>query len=305
MRRFLPILLLSLPGTALAQMADPHAGHHMEGGSMPGMSMPEMPMPKMSMAQDGESAGTDQSPGSAAPPAMAHDRLADRYWDPAEMAAAERSAMGAPVTTYAKVLFDLAEYQIRDGKDGYRWEGEAWLGDVDRFVIKSKGEGTFGSGIDHAELQALYAKALDPWWNLQFGARQDLGPGAQRSWATIGLEGRARYQFETQAAAFLSDKGQLTARIETAYDQRITQRLVLQPRAEVNLSAQDMRAERIGAGLTIAELGLRLRYEVRREFAPYLGMNWTWLSGRTADYARADGRDANEASVVAGIRAWF
>jgi copper resistance protein B len=140
---------------------------------------------------------------------------------------------------------------------------------------------------------------------VQIGLRQDIRPRPARTWATLSIEGRAPYQFEVQAAAFLSDKGQLAGRVEAAYGQRITQRLTLQPRVEFDLSAQDMPDQRIGAGLSTAELGLRLRFEVRREFAPYVGVNWTWDVGKTADYARADGKDTSERSVVAGIRFWF
>jgi copper resistance protein B len=271
--------------------------------SMPGMDM-STPAPA-SEPQAAEPIGTDQTPGSAEPPPIAHDRPADSYWNPSDMATAEAAAMHPPAARYAKLVVDLAEHQFRDGKDGYRWEGEAWLGDLNRFVIKSKGEGTSGGGLDKAEVQALYSKALDPWWNVQVGFRQDIRPRPARTWATLGIEGRAPYQFEVQAAAFLSDKGQLAARLESAYDQRITQRLIVQPRVEFDLSAQDMPDQRIGSGLSSAELGLRLRYEIRREFAPYVGINWTWAAGRTADYARADGKDTTERSVVAGIRFWF
>ncbi|MDE2434773.1 MAG: copper resistance protein B [Sphingomonadales bacterium] len=272
--------------------------------AMPGMDMPPSDA-SGNEATGSEPTGTDQPPGSDEAPSPAHDRLADRYWNPAEMAAAEKISMQPPLTTYARLTFDLAEYQFRAGKDGYRWESEAWLGDLNRFVLKSKGEGTFGAGLDHAEFQALYAKALDPWWNLQLGIRQDIRPRPARSWATIGIEGRAPYQFDVQAAVFLSDKGQFTGRLESFYDQRITQRLILQPRVEFDLAAQDMPDQRIGAGLSSAELGLRLRYEIRREFAPYIGVNWTWAAGRTATYARADGKNASEGNLVAGVRLWF
>lgn len=135
--------------------------------------------------------------------------------------------------------------------------------------------------------------------------RQDIRPRPARTWATLGIEGRAPYQFDVQAAAFLSDKGQLAGRLEGTYDQRITQRLIVQPRAELDLAAQDMPDQRIGSGLSTTELGLRLRYEIRREFAPYVGVSWTWATGRTADYARADGKDTSERSIVAGVRFWF
>lgn len=324
MRTIIALALATAPAPALAQAMDhsmpppaapssqpatapapeQRSGH--EDHSMPGMELPAAP-PGAAIEEktSAEPTGTDQAPGSAEPPPIARDRPGDRYWDPAAMAAAERAEMHPPRPIYSKILFDIAEYQIRDGKDGYRWEGEAWFGDLNRFVFRAKGEGTLDEGVDQAEVQALYAKALDPWWNLQLGIRQDIRPSPARTWATLGIEGRAPYQFEVQVAAFLSDKGQVAARIEGAYDQRITQRLILQPRAELDLAAQDMPDQRVGAGLSTAELGLRLRYEVRREFAPYVGVNWTWAAGKTADYARTDGRDTTERSVVAGIRFWF
>lgn len=308
----LAIPFLGLSPSALAQATDPHATPHSNphaGHDMHGMhdmkGMEDMAGMDMSPPTGEDPKGTDQQPGKADAPAMTHDRAADRYWNPAAMAAAERIAMGPPAGAYYQVVFDLAEYQIRNGADSYRWEGEAWVGDADRFVIKTEGEGTFGANVDHAEVQALYSKALDPWWNLQAGVRQDVRPTPARTWAAVGLEGRARYQFAAGAAAFLSDKGQLAGRIEGSYDQRLTQRLVLQPRVELNLTAQDMPEQRIGSGLSSTEVGLRLRYEIRREFAPYLGVSWTWLAGRTADYARADGHDPSEGSLVAGVRVWF
>jgi len=317
MKALLALALLAGTTPAIAQPMD-HAMHHPatvppppqgaarteEMPAMPGMDIPA-PGDPADQAMQPEASGTDQPPGSTEPPPVAHDRAADRFWNPAVMAAAEAAAMAPPASSYGKLIFDLAEYQVRDGKDGYRWEGEAWFGDRDRLVLKSRGEGTFGEGLDQAEIQGLYARALDPWWNLQIGLRQDIRPRPARTWATLGIEGRAPYQSEVQAAAFLSDKGQLTGRIEGAYDQRITQRLIVQPRVELDLSAQDMPGERVGAGLSSAELGLRLRYQIRPEFAPYVGINWTWKAGRTADYARADGKDASERGVVAGIRFWF
>lgn len=310
--------LLTPPLLAVTALSSPLKAQDM--GNMAGMGnmdqtahgqhaahqMPPAPAAVPTPTGDGtEPAGTDQLPGSAEPPAVAHDRAADRYWDPAAMAAAAEAEMHPPRPVYARLTFDLAEYQFRNGQDGYRWEAEAWAGDLNRFVIRSKGEGTLHEGIDHAEVQALYSKALDPWWNLQAGLRQDLGRAPVRTHAALGVEGRAPYQFEVQAFALLSDKGQLTGRMEASYDQRLTQRLILQPRGELDLSAQDMPVQRIGAGLASAELGLRLRYEIRREFAPYVGINWLWNTGRTADYVRAEGHSPTERSVVAGLRTWF
>ena len=111
--------------------------------------------------------------------------------------------------------------------------------------------------------------------------------------------------FEVGGAAFISEKGDILGRIEGYYDQRITQRLILQPRVELNLSAQDVPENRLGAGLTNAELGLRLRYEFVREFAPYIGVSYDAKTGRTADFARADGKSGTSTSLVAGVHFWF
>ena len=112
------------------------------------------------------------------------------------MAAAAEAEMHPPAPIYSKLIVDAAELRLRQGQDGYRWEGEFWTGNIDRFVVKTRGEGTRGGGrqaggLESGEVQALYAKALDPWWNLQFGVRQDIGPQPRRTWATVGLDGRA------------------------------------------------------------------------------------------------------------------
>src|SRR3546814_94707 len=169
--------------------------------------------------------------------------------------------------TVYRVMFNLAEYQARAGRDGYRWDGEAFVGgDINRFWLKSEGEGAFGDRLESAEVQALYSRSIGPYFDLQAGVRQDFGQGPNRTYATVGLEGLAPYLFEVEGALFLSNKGDLLGRLEGYYDQRITQRLVLQPRVELNLSAQDVPENRLGSGLTNAELGLRLRYEITRQF---------------------------------------
>src|SRR3546814_113950 len=198
-----------------------------------------------------------------------------------------------PYTTlFLSVIFNLAEYQARAGRDGYRWDGEAFVGgDINRFWLKSEGEGSFGDRLESAEVQALYSRAIGPYFNLQAGVRQDFGQGPNRTYATVGFEGLAPYMFEVEGALFLSNKGDLLARLGGYYDQRITQRLVLQPRVELNLSVQDVPENRLGSGLTNAELGLRLRYEITRQFAPSIGVSYDAKTGRTADFARADGED--------------
>ena len=151
---------------------------------------------------------------------------------------------------------------------------------------------------------ALWSRAIAPFFDFQAGVRQDL-TGPERTHAVIGIQGLMPYRFEVDAAAFVSTKGDVTARIEGELDQRITQRLILQPRAELALSAQDIPELGIGAGLDRIEAGLRLRYEFAREFAPYVGVSQEWRIGDSADFARAAGEDPSVTNYVVGVRFWF
>ncbi|KQX24136.1 MULTISPECIES: copper resistance protein B [unclassified Sphingomonas] len=307
------------PAEAPAPATDPHAGHNM--ATMPGMTMPDAPakapagqdmgaMPGMDMGaatSDQKAGGTALPPGNAPAPAPPTDHYADRSFPPGEMARVRADLYKEHGGgTFHQVMFNLAEYQARKGGDGFRWDGEAWLGgDINRLVLKSEGEGGFRGGVDSAEIQTLYSRAINPYWNVQAGVRHDFQPNPSRTYATIGIEGLAPYWFEVEGALFLSDKGDVLARAEGYYDQRITQRLILQPRVELNFAAQDVPENRIGSGLSNAELGLRLRYEIRREFAPYVGISYERKVGDTARYARADGEGTRSTSFVLGIRTWF
>ncbi|RYY18146.1 MAG: copper resistance protein CopB [Alphaproteobacteria bacterium] len=324
----------AMPGMDMggAKPADPHAGHDMSGmqgmapspapvtiegehaghdmSAMPGMQMaPGQPMQHDMAAMPGTAApvGTDLKPGNAPAPAPAAGLAASRYYGEAAMTVANRDLRREHGgMTYYQVLFNLAEYQARKGGDGYRWDGEAWIGgDINRLTLKSEGEGTFGKPLEAAEVQALYSRALDPYWNLQAGVRYDFKPNPSRTYATVGIEGLAPYWFDVEGALFLSDKGDVLGRAEAWYDERVTQFFVLQPRVEANYSAQDVQRDGIGSGLTDLELGLRLRYEKSREFAPYIGVSWERQFGDTARFTRARGDDTGGFSFVAGVRTWF
>lgn len=293
---------------AAPEQGDPHAGHRTRPQTPDphaGHSAKDMPEP--AGKADRAPSGTDLPPGNGTAPAPEPGRGADRYWGAEAMAASDRAVRREHGGgTFTKVMLEMAEVQIWRGDTGYRWQGEAWHGgDINRLWIKTEGEGVFGEDLESAEVQALYSRALDPYWNLQAGVRQDLGRGPRRTYAVAAIEGLAPYWFEIEGSLFLSDKGDLLARAEASYDQRITQNVILQPRMGINLSAQDMPANGIGAGLSHAELGLRLRYEVVREFAPYLGVSWERSFGRTADFARAHGEDTGGFSFVLGVRTWF
>jgi copper resistance protein B len=283
-------------GTMQGMTGDEHAGH----------AMPRM-QPGMNTEQAAPT-GTDLPAGDAPAPAPPMDHYADRFFSDAEMNRARHTMMTEEGggRTYYQVMFNLAEYQARKGRDGYRWDGEAWFGgDIDRLTLKTEGEGAVREGVESAEIQALYSRAIGPYFNLQAGVRHDFQPGPARTYATVGFEGLAPYWFEVEGALFLSDKGDLLGRLEGYYDQRITQRLILQPRVELNFAAQDVPENRIGSGLSNAELGLRLRYEIAREFAPYIGVSYDRKLGHTARFARLAGEDASDTSFVMGVRFWF
>lgn len=250
-------------------------------------------------AQNGISAGI-----APAPPT---DHAAEAFYNPADMAHARavmRRESGG--MSFSQLMLDRLEYRMGKGADGYNWEGEGWIGgDINRLAIKSEGEGEAGGPLERAEVQALYNRAFDPWFNLVAGLRHDVRPRPARTYAAIGIEGLAPYWFEVEVQAFLSTKGDAHLRLEGSYDQRITQRLILQPAAEVNVAVQDVPELSIGSGLSDIELGLRLRYEFAREFAPYLGVNWERKLGDTARFARQQGEGASATSLVAGIRFWF
>nr|WP_229668345.1 copper resistance protein B [Stakelama pacifica] len=235
-------------------------------------------------------------------PAFAADAFVGAEKMAASRASVVREVSGMPVFWFQA---DRAELRVRDGKDGYLWDVQGYYGgDLDKFWFKSEGEGSFGEKPEAAEVQGLWSHAIGPWWDLQAGVRQDL-TGPERTYAVVGVQGLAPYLFELDAAAFLSMKGDLTARIEAELDQRITQRVILQPRVELNLSAQDVPELGIGAGLDSAEAGLRLRYEFAREFAPYIGVEQEWKVGRSADYARVHSEDLSVTNYVIGVRFWF
>ena len=285
----------SMPGMDMTKpdapvAADPHAGHDMSG--MAGTSGTEPP---------------DSEIGNMPAPAPPTDHAADAVFGADEMAASRKMLRhengGMPAY---RVVFNLAEYRVQKGGDAYRWDGEGWFGgDINRLVVKTEGEGVARGGVESGEVQALYSRAIGPWFNLQAGVRHDFKPGPARTYATIGFEGIAPYWLEVEGALFLSDKGDLLGRLEGYYDQRITQHLILQPRVELNFAAQDIPANRIGSGLSDAELGLRLRYEIKREFAPYVGISWERKVGDSANFARANGDRVQATSLVVGIRTWF
>jgi len=249
---------------------------------------------------------TDEDVGSEPPPPAPTDHPADAIFGEAAMRPSrDQLQVEHGGSSTWMVLIDQAEWRARDGEDGFAWSGEAWFGgDGNRLVVKSEGEGSDGD-LEEAEVQLLYSRAISAYFDLQAGLRQDLQGGPKRTYVTVGVEGLAPYWFETEGALFVSNEGEAFARLEGSYDLRLTQRLILQPSAEVNLSARDIPELELGSGVTDLELGLRLRYQVTREFSPYVGVTYGRKFGGTADYAKAAGEDDTETSFVVGVRTWF
>ncbi|MDD1136076.1 copper resistance protein B [Pseudomonas sp. TNT2022 ID233] len=207
------------------------------------------------------------------------------------------------INTY--FLADKLEWQDADDASTLAWDLSGWIGgDIDRLWLRSEGKRSNGKTED-AEIQALWGHAISPWWDVVSGVRQDFKPGAPQTWAAFGLQGMALYNFEAEATAFLGENGQSAVRLEGDYDILLTNRLILQPTAELNVYGKNDPQRGIGSGLANTEAGLRLRYEIRREFAPYIGVTWNRTYGHTADYAREEGEDRSEARLVLGVRLWF
>lgn len=204
------------------------------------------------------------------------------------------------------VLLERLEYRAQREANVRTWDVQGWIGsDYNKLWIKSEGAQKVGGRTEGAEAQALYARLLSPFWYLQTGVRTDVLPHPTRNNFVLAVQGLAPYWFNIEASAFIGQGGKLAGRLEANYDFLITQRLILQPRAEINFAVASDATRGAGEGIRNVDLGVRLRYEFSRQFAPYIGVNWTAQMGETADLARARGERAREHAVVLGVRVWF
>lgn len=233
---------------------------------------------------------------------------AERYYDPAEMEAAKRALQeGSGGTTLLFLEAERLEYRSNEGAPVALWDAQGWYGgDAHKIWVKTEGEYAFAPDrFEEAELQVLYSRPVSAFFDLQAGLRHDFEPHPATTYGVLGFQGLAPYWFEVDAALFISENGDLSARIEAEYELLVTQRLIFQPRVELDFALQDVEELGIGSGLSTAELGVRLRYEIDRQFAPYVGVSWERKVGETADFARAEGEDTGSLSFVAGLRLWF
>ena len=206
--------------------------------------------------------------------------------------------------TYVHGLLD--EFEGRLGTDRtFRWEGEGWVGDdTNRLWLKSEGEVT-GGKVSDGQQEAFYDRPVTPYFDLQAGGRYDLDSFQGRGWAALGVEGFAPYYTTVSATVYASDSGHYAAKLQGADEIRFTQRLILEPQAELNLYTRDDAARRTGSGASSLDAGLRLRYELSRKLAPYVGVTYEKSFARTADDVRADGDRADDLRFTVGVRSWF
>jgi copper resistance protein B len=206
---------------------------------------------------------------------------------------------------YGRVTFDELDWRDADGGNIFAWDAQGWYGgDYNKLRLKTEGDLVEGT-LEEARAEVLWDRVVNSWWSLQAGARHDFGEGPSRTWAAFGVQGLAPYFFEVEATAYVGEGGRTAARLSGEYDLLLTQRLILQPEAELNAYGKSDPENAIGSGLSDLQLALRLRYEIRREIAPYVGIVWTRRFGRSADFARDAGEDPNDLQVLAGVRVWF
>ncbi|MCD2516750.1 copper resistance protein B [Massilia sp. G4R7] len=204
-----------------------------------------------------------------------------------------------------KVLVDKAEAAKGDGERSQNVEIEAWYGnDYNKAWVKVEGERR-GGALEAARTELLWDRAFAPFWSTQLGIRHDSGEGPSRNWLAFGVQGLAPYWFETEATAYWRPGGGFAARLNAKYEILFTSRLILEPELAANLYSRSDLEGGTGSGLSDINAGLRLRYEVTRQFAPYVGVTWSRQFGRTADITRHSGGDRNEVQAVAGVRFWF
>ena len=272
------------------------ADHSKMGHEMDALSVGPMPMDHAAMNHGAESAApsqprtpipvvTDADRAAATPPSGGHpphDNSIQRY-----------------------VLLDRLEGWDADPGAGTAWAMQGWLGtDLDRLWLRSEGERVDGR-TESADLEILYGRSVARWWDVVAGVRHDFNPGGSQDFAAIGVMGLAPYMFEFQATGYIGESGQTAARVEVEYEMLLTNRLVLQPMVEADFYGRNDQRRGIGSGLSTAEAGVRLRYEISRRFAPYVGIVHERAFGRTADFRREEGEDASDTRLVAGFRIWF
>lgn len=214
-------------------------------------------------------------------------------------------AMHGESAINSMLLIDQLEMWNASPGAGLAWDAVAWVGsDINRLWLRTEGE-YVDSSLESAELEVLFGHSIAPWWDLVSGIRHDFKPGQSQDFFALGVMGLTPYKFESDITLYLGESGQTAARIQFEYETLFTNRLILQPKLELNFYGKDDPQRDIGSGLSNSSLGLRLRYEITRQFAPYVGLSWDKTFGQTADYLRSEGESTAGWNLVAGVRIWF
>lgn len=272
----------------LATAQDPHAGH-----AQPATQKPAPP-PEDHSAHMAPAA---EQPKEPIPPVTEADRAAAF---PAGLDG--HATHDRRITTF--VLFDQLEWQGGE-RGGVSIDSKAWVGgDLNRLWVRAEGESSDGRP-ENAQVHVMYGRSIARWWDVVAGVRQDLRPGPSQGWFAVGLQGLAPQWFEVEATAYVGRAGRTHVRFEVEYELLLTNRLMLQPLVETEIYGKRDPLRRIGAGLSSIDAGLRLRYELRREFAPYIGLVWHRAMFGSAAFAREDGERVGKARIAFGVRTWF
>ena len=310
----------TMPGVSKPKPAAPDAMQGMDHGgknhgsmdhsTMPGMSAPKPATPDamQGMDHDGMDHGDMNMQGGPAP-ADARDPHAYSggytLGDGKYALAGPRQLKMADEHSFANLLVDRLERVDTRDATFTTYDAQAWFGrDYNRFIIKAEGDYADGD-IAESSTELLYGHAIASSWDAHVGVRHDTGEGPDRNWLAFGVQGLAPYWFELEATAYIGGNRRTALSLEAEYELLITQRLVLQPRAELAFFGKSDRANGVGSGVADASFGLRLRYEFSRQFAPYVGIEWANKFGQTADFARDEGAPTRETRYVFGVRFWF
>lgn len=238
-----------------------------------------------------------------------HHDHSDQESNPQEMIQEEWEHLVHGEENFWLILVDQLEYRVNTNNHTFNWDAKGWFGgDYERLWLKTEGDVELETGHGEAETQLLYSKLIDPFWDLQVGVRYDQSYGDDsrgRGFAVVGIEGIAPYFVHIDTALFVSHQGDVSFRFKTEYELLLSQKLILKPSLETNLAIQQVQDFGVGSGFNDLELGLRLRYEITRNFAPYIGINWTRLFGDTAKFAQEEGKSIDDVSGVLGLRFLF
>ncbi len=229
---------------------------------------------------------------------LAHSTLAMEHATHSDMAAEH----GGGIFHMFRLEIDVGSNS--DGKSIQNWDLDGWIGtDENKLWLKSEGERA-DSKLESTQLWGLYSRNIATFWDAQIGLRHDTEPEST-TYLTFGVNGLAPYFFETESHIFVSERGNVTARLRQESDLLLTQKWILQPYFEVNLSAQNVQKQDIGAGVTDAQIGLQTRYEFIRKFAPYIDIHYGRKIGKTSSLTKKHGKDNDELVGTIGLRLMF